>query len=280
MCAAWFGGGASVVDHPEPDAPSTDAYDKGADGMPDRTRRAFQAHAQQQLGTKPKQAIAEIERVYKNNPDSVVACSGGKDSMAVLVLAAASDAEHHALHFDWGRRFVPRDLEQEIVANIRAYVPDERLYVASYERAHFEPYPENKHFRQNLDRAPGGKTYEGVGKLAGALRHCDDVSQQLVGLRAGESGGRERKLDGLYGESLGQPAAFPIRDWSARDVWAFLIDREVSYCSYYDRVAHATGDGSPRDYEQARLSTVHDPEFENYHADGLTAWRDYDLKQS
>lgn len=266
-----------MVDHPEPDAPSTNAYDQGDAGMPDRTRRAFQAHANQQLRKKPEQAIAEIERVYERDPEAVVACSGGKDSMAVLVLAAASGADHRALHFDWGRRFVPRELEQEIVANICSYVPEQRLYVASYERAEFELFPENSHFQRNLRGEPGGETYEGVGKLAGALRYCQDVSLQLVGLRAGESGGRDRKLDGLYGESLGQPAAFPIRDWSARDVWAFLIDRGVPHPSYYDHVAHATGDGSPRDYEQARLSTVHDPEFENLNADGLAAWREYEI---
>lgn len=271
-----------MVDHPNPAAPSTDAYDQGAGGMPARTRRAFQSHADQQLDGKIQQAIAEIERVYAHDPDSVVACSGGKDSLTTLVLAAESDATHRALHWDWGARLVPRDLERGIVDTILGYVPPGQLYVASRAVSTFRPYPEHDAFRAGLDRHDGIMETDGsLDRLAGALTRSDAVTRQLVGMRAGESGSRERKLDasGLYGESLGQPAAFPIRDWSARDVWAFLVDRDVPYPSYYDRVAHATGDGSPRDYEQARLATIHDPEFEDYSADGLASWRDHDITQ-
>jgi len=264
-----------VVDFPDPKDSTEFDFDRGSDGMPDRARRAFQAHADQEQGDRPSKAIREIERVFAAASDAVVAVSGGKDSMTTLALAAASEADHRVLHFDWGRRFIPRDVEREVVENIRRYVPDERLFVASYERAKFEPYPENSHFRRNLRGEPGGEAYEGVSAYAGALHHCDEVGTQIVGLRAGESGKRERKLDGLYGESLGVRSAFPLRDWSARDVWAFLVDRGVPYPEHYDRLAATTGDGGPRAYERARFTTFFDPEFEEIGgaAMGSAAWR-------
>jgi len=277
---AWRRGEAGVVDFPDPEDSTAFDFDRGSDGMPDRTRRAFQAHADQELGDRAAKAIAEIERVFTAAGDAVVAVSGGKDSMTALALAAESDADHRALHFDWGRRFIPREVEREVVENIREYVPDERFFVASYERAKFEPYPENSHFHRNLRGEPGGEAYEGVDAYAGALHHCDEVGTQIVGVRRGESGKRERKLDGLYGESLGLRAAFPLRDWSARDIWAYLVDRDVPYPDHYDRLAATTGDGSPRAYERARFTTFFDPEFEEIGgaAMGVAEWRNREIE--
>jgi hypothetical protein len=48
--------------------------------------------------------------VFSTASDAVVAVSGRKDSMAALALVAESDADHRALHFDWGRRFIPREV--------------------------------------------------------------------------------------------------------------------------------------------------------------------------
>jgi hypothetical protein len=100
---------------------------------------------------------------------------------------------------------------------------------------------------------------------------------EIVGLRAGESSTRSRKLDetGLHGESLGQPASFPLRDWSARDVWAYLVANDVPYPDHYDRLARSAGDGSPREYEQARFTTFFDPEFEALSGAsvGVAEWR-------
>lgn len=266
-----------MVEHPDP---SPIASFDGCDEMPDRTRRAFQSHADQRLDC-VNETIAEIERVYRRSPAAVVACSGGKDSMTTLALAAQADCEHRALHFDWGRRFIPREVERSIVDAIREFVPDDRLYVASHERAQFELWPENDHFKANLNADAGGETYEGVSTLAGALRYCDAIGRQIVGLRADESGGRERKLEetGLFGESLGLPAAFPLREWSARDVWAYIVDQEVPYPDHYDQVAAVTDDGSPQAYEQARFTTFHDPEFEDVGGAAMSVaeWRSRQL---
>jgi len=97
---AWRRGGAGVVDFPDPEDSTEFDFDRGSDGMPDRTRRAFQAHADQELRNRPAEAIAEIERVFTAAGDAVVAVSGGKDSMTALALAEESDADHRVLQFD------------------------------------------------------------------------------------------------------------------------------------------------------------------------------------
>lgn len=273
-----------MVDHPDPDSETPGGYDRGSDGMPERTRRAFQSHYDTQLDPSGiiGQTIDEIERVFGSDPDAVVACSGGKDSLTTVVLADEADAEHRALHWDWGGRLVPRDLEREIVSTIRSYVPEDRLFVAGRhpDAADFERYSAAESFQRYLREHDGIMDADGsLDRYRGALRRCDAVGTQVLGLRAGESGKRERAVSGgLFGDSMGLRSAFPIREWSARDVWAFLVDRGVDYPSYYDRVAHV-GNASPADYEAARLSTIHDPEFERLSNYGHTSWRDRDITQ-
>lgn len=292
---AWRGGGACVVDFPDPEENTAFEYDRGADGMPDRTWRAFQAHAEQELGDRPAAAKREIERVYRTNPDAVVSVSGGKDSLAVLALAAEADCEHRALHWDYGPDLVPRQAANEIVACIRNHVPDSELFVANEMMHRFAGYDSELggRFRRQLETKerlasqPSIRdTQDGkpITRLISRLRTSRDrgeIGRQILGLRAGESGSRARKLNGLYGESLGFPAAFPIRSWSARDVWAYLVDRNISYPPYYDRVAAVRDDGGPRAYERARMSVWHRDEPgtiapESIH--GVAEWRFREVK--
>lgn len=279
-----------MVDHPDPSAPDPDNYDQGADGMPEYTRRAFQSHADQSLGDKPEAAIREIERVYQRDPEAVVASSGGKDSTVTLVLASEADVEHRALHWDYGPDLVPRKYEQEILSNILEHVPRDRLLVAVEGMARFERYTSDAAtpFLEQLatdkrlsDRTPAtDEPDKPILRAIGPLKRSreeDYFTWQIVALRRGESGKRDRSVDGLYGTSLGQPSAFPLREWSARDVWAFLVDRDVTYPRHYDQAARTTGDGSPTDYEAARMSAWFFEFLDPYTQHGLSAWRHGDI---
>jgi len=270
-----------VVDFPDPEEDTTFDYDQGSDGMPERTQRAFQAHVDQELGDRPAEAIAEIERVFDRDPNSAVAFSGGKDSTAVLALSDRADCRHRAFHWDWGARLIPREIERNVVEAARALVPDTRLFVAARGASEVRPFPNASRFKEGLNCHDGITETDGsLSRLAGVLNRTDMVSRQLVGLRAGESGKRERKLGGLYGDSLGQPAAFPIREWSARDVWAYIVDQDLPYPDHYDRIAATTGDGGPRAYERARFTTFFDPEFEEIGgaAMAVAEWRNRQIE--
>lgn len=250
--------------------------------MPAATRRAFQTHYDVELEPSGRidRACEAIVCVFDDWPNAAVAVSGGKDSMGALALANAAACEHRAFHWDWGARLVPRALARQLVTNIRTQVPDKRLLVATRAAASVAAYPDHDAFQYYLSHADDIDDPDGsLRTLAGTLRNTDIVSCQIVGLRRGESGARDRKLDGLYGESLGHPAAFPLREWSARDVWAYLVAHGVPYPDHYDKQARQVGDGGPRAYERSRFSTIHDPEFEEMATDGITHWREYAIAQ-
>lgn len=270
------------MDVPDPDDIVSFPTDDRAKQMPESTRRAFEAHSDAGLSAESRveQATREIERVFEASPDAAVAVSGGKDSMAVLALAAAADCDHRAFHWDWGPRLIPRDVELELVQNIQTLVPDERFYVAARESPEVKAYPNATGFKRLLSADGGITTPDGsLSRLAGVLGETDLVTRQIVALRRGESSKRARKLDGLYGESLGQPAAFPLREWSGRDVWAYIVKNDVPYPDHYDRLACEANDGSPEAYEEARFTTFFDPEFENISAGelGVAAWDQRDV---
>lgn len=267
-----------MVDVPDPEDATSFADVEVDVGMPERTERTFRAYADAELSAeKIRETKEEIKRVFAAAPRAAVAVSGGKDSMVTLALAADADCDHRAFHWDWGSRLVPREVEQAVVENAREYVPDPELYVAARGAAAVQPFPAADRFKQSLIHGDGFDAPDGsLDRLAGALAETDHITRQVVGLRAGESGSRDRKLDesGLYGESLGQPAAFPIRDWSARDVWAYIVTHDVPYPDHYDRLACEANDGSPEAYEQARFTTFFDPEFEALAGSemGIAAW--------
>lgn len=283
------------------DAPDADAvigFDDLADpeGMPDRTERAFRSYygAELEPSGKIERTIAEIERVYERDPDAVVSCSGGKDSMAVLALAAASDAEHAVCHWDYGPALIPRDVEQSIIEQLREYVPDERVFVANDAMRCYKRYQHATRFYEQLhstdrvaDTPSVRETEEGkpIGRARERLYRAverDVFGRQLMGTRRGESGARERYIDGLFGESMGIDAAFPLRDWTAREVWSYIVAHDVPYPDHYDRVCRVDGDGSPEAYIESRMGgffrTFRSVSVDDSAVHGIAEWDHQDVR--
>ena len=282
------------MDIPKPDDVVSFPTDDQAE-MPDETKRAFRAHAEAELypSGKVEQAQADIEEVYDRDWRAVVSCSGGKDSMAVLGLAAESHADHRASHWDYGPTLIPRDLEQEIVDNIRSLTPDRHVFVANDAMRIYKPFQKAATFYKQLHSS------ERVAETP-SVRETDEgkpiprarerlfrsakraiLGRQLLGTRRDESSARSEYIDGLFGQSMGLRAAFPIRDWSARDVWAYLVANDIPYASHYDRVATVADDGSPDAYQTARMGaifrTFRHPIVDDAAVHGVAEWREQEL---
>jgi len=280
---------------PDADDVVTFPTDDDEAAMPDETERAFQAHADAELypSGKVEQALDDIERVYERDETAGVSCSGGKDSMTVLGLAAESDADHRASHWDYGPTLIPRDLEQEIVDNIRSLTPDTHVFVANDAMRIYKPFQragtfyEQLHSSERIAETPSVRDTNEGKPIARARERLFRSTQrgilgrQLLGTRRAESGTRSEYIDGLFGQSMGLDAAFPIRDWRSRDVWAYLVANGLPYASHYDRVATVADDGSPGAYEGARMGTIfrtfRHPIVDDAAVHGVAEWRERDL---
>ena len=276
-----------MVDHPDPEPASTP--DHGEGGMPAATERAFQSHADTQLGHKVQQTIDEIERVYEQATDAVVSCSGGKDSMAVLALAQEANCAHRVSHWDYGPTLIPRDLEQEIVGNIRSLTPDRYVFVANDAMRIYKPFQkattfyEQLHSDERVADTPSVRDTDEGKPIARARERLfrstkrGILGRQVLGTRRGESGSRDEYIDALFGKSMGLDAAFPIRDWSARDVWGYIVSNDIPYASHYDRIAAVVDDGSPDAYEGIRMGAVfrtfRTPYVDDEAVHGVAEWR-------
>lgn len=263
--------------------------------MPGETKRSFQAHAEAELypSGKVEQAKDDIERVYEQDWRAIVSCSGGKDSMAVLGLAAESHVDHRASHWDYGPTLIPRDLEQEIVGNIRSLTPDRHVFVANDAMRIYKPFQkattfyEQLHSTERVADTPSVRETDEGKPIARARERLfrsakrGILGRQVLGTRRGESGARDEYIDALFGESMGLDAAFPLRDWTARDVWAYLVTNDIPYASHYDRVATVADDGSPDAYEDTRMGalfrTFRRPMVDDAAVHGVAEWRERDL---
>jgi 3'-phosphoadenosine 5'-phosphosulfate sulfotransferase (PAPS reductase)/FAD synthetase len=224
--------------------------------MQERWRQTFTAwaHEPEHLA-RVRDAQRAIAHALAGARRPLVSFSGGKDSTALLHLVLAIDPVVEVLHWDYGPVFVPRPVEQEILAIAR------RLGARTI-RVETSPLYERlgRRARNVLGRHL-------IGRLLPRLqREGYDVC--FVGLREEESLKRRRRM--RAGRCLGPlRECWPLAAWTWTDVWAYLVSRELPYLSLYDQVAPLVG------YAQARWTTLHDPEFRHLAGatDGVLWWR-------
>lgn len=178
---------------------------------------------------------------YVRKSKCVVAFSGGKDSTVLLHLALQVDQDVDVFHWDHGRQLMPREVQNEIVANARL-LGAKNLFVES------SPFVEHQGIRENW------RGWYGVfwGNLARVKQEHNWVTQ-LVGLRSEE--GRRRKAK-IRCPMVGE--VYPLAEWGWKDIWAYIISNDLPYPKLYDVYGPLLG------YDKARFVTFFDGEFEKF----------------
>lgn len=224
--------------------------------MPERWREAFLIHSRTpEYGRALADAYRHIDEALARWHKPHVAFSGGKDSTAMLRMVLDRRSDCHVYHWDYGRRYMPRFIEDEM----RRIA--EMIGVSSYEVATSTRYDDDTCHRPVWYKAHFGRE---IPRLLAA--GFDGV---FVGIRAEESRKRRRRITAR--RSLSDlPECWPLQNWTWRDVWACIVSRELPYLSIYDELNSTIG------FHQARMSTFFDPEFERLGTntiDGVLHWR-------
>ena len=185
--------------------------------------------------------------------DSIFAISGGKDSMTLLHIAVSVEPELRVHHWDYGSWFIPREIESEILENIRKVAPRCHLHVKSHPRGERESV---RHEWPDFYRIYFQKLKE------------YNAKHHILGIRAEES--RRRAVRGVVVVREHWIEVYPIFNFTWRDVWAYIFTHNVPVPHTYFSYAKLLG------WERVRFATFHDKEFEKYGSlaiDGVLMWR-------
>ncbi len=203
------------------------------------TRAGYVAHAESPAFLR---RLTEARHIIARHADYSVSVSWGKDSIALLAVAAATLVRVIAIH---GRYRVAAENAGDIDAVRDAVLARPDMINVDYreieipgewdlfERAggpfvqpcadhHFEAL----RWRRAIARGRLREACEGAG-----------CRRYMLGLRAAESGARRVNIAtrGLaYEKRDGQSIALPIGRWEADDVWALLTARELPWLRIYD----------------------------------------------
>jgi len=197
-------------------------------------------------------ALKEIEKYPSNQ--SFVMYSGGKDSLVVLDLMSRVFDVINIWHFDWGRQLLPEFIEKEILKILKSYSV-------------------KKVIRQlNTKQDVSNSSLPDI-LFFSTLR--DDIRKNnwkylFSSLRAEESN-RRKRMTRKNRQWMGVEDIFLIRDWTWIDVWSYIISKNISYLSHYDRYGEIVG------WDKVRISTFFDEYLKQQYGignlDGILMWR-------
>ena len=211
--------------------------------MRDTDRRFFLRWAEQPEYLARRREALRITADAFRNKRPYVAFSGGKDSTVMLHMACAIGSNVTAYHYDYGEK-MPRKYFEEL-RNVAISAGVSELVIGRRTGGLRTDFKENE--------------TEMIGR---------GFDSAFIGLRRGESIARKRKID--IGYRYGRiDEHYPLADFSANDVWAYIASENVRYVSYYDTYSDLT------DIRDLRFTTFFDPVFSHLGAENLNAFKDW-----
>lgn len=210
--------------------------------MDEKTRQAFLLWSRRPKFASLVSATIVVIQRYMQLGKCMVAFSGGKDSTVLLHLALQVDPEIRVFHWDHGSQLMPRGFEEEIIANAsqigakNLVVKGSSLLERADARGNFRVW--YLVFWNTLNRTRKDECWE----------------FQFVGLRKEESCKRRVTI----AEHKRKGEVYPLSDWGWKDIWAYIIGKDLPYPKVYDVYGPLLG------WEQARLVTFFDEEFEKF----------------
>lgn len=213
-------------------------------------QRKFELHSKSDdYLSRIEKAKSNIQTIYDEFTNPCINYSGGKDSLVLLhLISQKCRYKPDIYHFDNGILKIPESDEfvRESVSRIGG-----DLYIRSSEKANSEKMVNEE-----------GHGYKGFFGWYKRLAQDHDWDVRILGIRAEESGDRERRFDSSepinYGEQF--IAAAPIHHLTTTDIWSYIYSNSIEYHPIYDTQAELYGD---IEHQSNRLVTLYDSEFDS-----------------
>jgi phosphoadenosine phosphosulfate reductase len=206
-------------------------------------------------------AIEFIKKTVGEKKNIAVSFSGGKDSLATLLLALDSDLKPKILFVDTGLEF------QETIDHVKEIADhfDLELLTESAEGVFWRDVPKfgppGKDFRWCCKTCKLGPTVRLINK------HFPEGVISLIGQRAYESEQRAKKGRTWRNPWVpGQLGISPIQNWTALHIWLYIFKKEAPYNVWYERGLERIGCWLCPSADIADLSLVKSyyPEYEKW----------------
>ena len=205
---------------------------------------------------------AEIRRILDMYENPYLSYSGGKDSSVMLHLITEYRPDIWVFHWDYGPWLMPRWLEKEILSNLQILAPKCRsVYVE-------RPGGDSESARHsNIHES---KFFEIIRGLV--VQYQWDIG--VVGIRTLESRKRRHRARNAteYSREMKCHHYYPMRNWSANDIWTYIVEHKLPYPSVYDQLGDKVAP-----WEYVRMSTFFDHETYTNTWSGMYLWKDRDV---